>query len=103
MLSESFCRRIKNCDTLSRFDGRRFALLIPQTAADEARRICNRLRGLFEKEHLEKNGIHLVIWFGLSELRPAQDETGWALLARATESLKAAKLSGPDKSNLQSS
>jgi diguanylate cyclase (GGDEF)-like protein len=91
-LSESFSRKIRNCDTLGRYDKRRFALLIPQTTAQEARSICDRLLVLFEREHLEKDGIQLVTHFGLTELEPEKDETGSDLLARAVQSLRSAKV-----------
>jgi diguanylate cyclase (GGDEF)-like protein len=87
-LSASFSRKIRNCDTLGRFDKHSFALLIPQTAIEEARGICDRLQVLLEKEHLAKDGIRLVIKFGLSQLDPDMNETGLDLLARASESLR---------------
>ncbi len=90
-LSASFSRKIRNCDTLGRFDKHSFALLIPQTSIAEARSICDRLQVLFEKEHLARDGIRLVIKFGLSELDPDMNETGLDLLARASESLRSTK------------
>jgi diguanylate cyclase (GGDEF)-like protein len=90
-LSESLSRNIRNSDILGRFDHRSFALLVPQTSALQTRRIYDRLQDLLEKEHLEKNGVHLVIKFGLAELNPEKDQTGSDLMARAAESLRGAK------------
>jgi diguanylate cyclase (GGDEF)-like protein len=92
-LSKFFSRNIRNSDILGRFDHRSFALLVPQTSARQARFICDRLQNLFDKEHLEKDDIRLMLTFGLAELNPDKDQTGSDLMARAAESLSSAKTS----------
>ena len=89
-VSETLIRNVRSCDLLGRCDPQIFGLLLPQTAVEKARMICDRLRFLLQNRHAANDGIQLEIAFGLSEFSPEQQETGPALLERAAGLLEQA-------------
>jgi hypothetical protein len=82
-VSETLTRNVRSCDLLGRCDPQIFGLLLPQTAVEKARMICDRLRFLLQNRHAADDGIQLKVAFGLSEFSPEQQETAPALLERA--------------------
>lgn len=87
-VSETLCRHVRGCDILGRCGAQIFGLLLPQTATEKARLICNRLRFLMQSHHEGNDGIRLKIAFGLSEFSFAKPETAPALIDRAAGSLE---------------
>ena len=94
-LGEAFSKRIRKCDTLSRFDHYTFALLMPHSSAAEAQLLCNRLKRLFEEKCSQIDCMQLKLTDGLADFAPGTNENGMDLIARASASLKNAVESDP--------
>lgn len=88
----------RDSDLPARLGGEEFALLLNDTALDEAQRVCTRLQGLF---HAQRN------WAGIDNLRvtfsaglvqlAADDRTPLLLFQRADKALYQAKSDGRDR------
>ena len=83
-----FSEEIRDWDTLHRYDGQSYALLMPQTSIDEAQRLCNNLKRVSEESILETDGVSTKFEFGWAELSPENDDSGADLLARASAELQ---------------
>jgi diguanylate cyclase (GGDEF)-like protein len=87
---------IRKYDTLSRLGGEEFLLLLPQTTADEAFNVAEKLRGVLEthmfciKDYL----IHITASFGVSRLSYVSDPQLFAHYAKVDSALYLAKQSG---------
>jgi diguanylate cyclase (GGDEF)-like protein len=90
-LGEAFSRRIRKCDTLSRFDQQTFALLMPHTPAAEAQLFCDRLKRLFAEKCKEIDGVQVKLSVGLADFVSGTDASGSDMLAKATALLQNAK------------
>ena len=90
-LSDGFLKEIGSCDTLSRFDERTFALLIPHSSVDEATDMCDRLRHRFEEINNSTERILATLNVGLTDFMPGTDASGDDMLARATAILQSGK------------
>ena len=90
-LGEAFSRRIRKCDTLSRFDHQTFALLMPHTPTEDAQLFCDRLKRLFEEKCKEIDGVQVKLSVGLADFVSGTDESGSDMLAKATTLLQNAK------------
>ena len=87
-LGEVFSMQIRKCETLSRFDHRTFALLMPHASTAEARLLCDRLKLLFEEKCNEVDCMQLKLTVGLAEFVPDSDKSGSDLISRASLSLQ---------------
>ena len=94
-LGEAFSKKIRKCDTLSRFDHYTFALLMPHSSAAEAQLLCNRLKRLFEEKCSQIDCMQLKLTDGLADFAPGTNENGMDLIAKASASLKNAVESDP--------
>ena len=87
---------LREGDVLARFGGEEFVLLLPQTTADAARQLAERLRGAMKGIVL--NGgfeeVYLRASFGLAQLQPEESVAAW--LRRADMALYQAKERGRD-------
>ncbi len=85
---------IRGIDRFGRYGGEEFLLLMPDTAADAAAAMLDRLRLIVADLDWSafSTGMAVTISAGIAELRPT--ETPDALLARADEALYAAKEAG---------
>jgi hypothetical protein len=90
-VSEFFIRNVRGCDVLGRCDLHRFGIITPQTTADQAWSICNRLQQVLLARRWVAAGIRLKVFCGVSELNPDSKETAVGLLDKAIESLERAK------------
>jgi len=75
---------IRDWDTLHRYDGQSYALLMPQTSIEEAQRLCNHLKRISEESVVENDGLRAKLEFGWAEFSPENDITGADLLSRAS-------------------
>jgi diguanylate cyclase (GGDEF)-like protein len=87
-LGEAFSRQIRKCDTLSRFDHRTFALLMPQSSKAEVRLLCKRLELLFEEICNEVDCLQLKLTIGLADYVSGSNESGADFIAKASASLQ---------------
>ncbi|MDG2526742.1 two-component regulator propeller domain-containing protein [Stenotrophomonas sp. HITSZ_GD] len=84
-------------DLPARLGGEEFAILLSDTPAEEAERVCARIRELF---HARSDwggieGLRVTFSAGVAELR--EDESGSSLLQRADHALYEAKSDGRDR------
>jgi diguanylate cyclase (GGDEF)-like protein len=84
-------------DLLGRIGGEEFALLMPNTDAEGARHLAERLREAVgaEEAYVEGTILRITVSFGLAELQP--DENFESLYARADAALYAAKEAGRNR------
>lgn len=82
-------------DTLARFGGEEFVILLPQVDLSDAAQAAQRLRRLVESMVVEDNGQHVRVTasFGVAELEPGENYLEEAL-RRADQALYWAKRSG---------
>jgi diguanylate cyclase (GGDEF)-like protein len=90
-LAESFSKEIRDCDILSRFGHQTFALLMPHSSTVDAQLLCNRLRTLFEEKCNAAEGMQIKLTVGIADCVRGADESGSAILARATVGLQKAE------------
>ncbi|MDF3030589.1 MAG: hypothetical protein K0R03_1147 [Moraxellaceae bacterium] len=88
-------------DVAARFGGEEFALLLPETNAEQAQAICERLRAMLETEEFDSDGrgedrprFRVTISMGGVECRRA---TGEDALKAADQNLYAAKAGGRNR------
>jgi diguanylate cyclase (GGDEF)-like protein len=83
-------------DSMSRFGGEEFVILLPDIALDEARRIGERLRASLEQISSFYSPVGVLpgvtVSIGLTEMAPRDDLK--SLIARADQALYDAKMRG---------
>lgn len=94
-MGEAFSTQIRKCDTLSRFDHRTFALLLPHSSTAEVQLLCDRLKLLFEEKCNSVDCMQLKLTVGLADFVPETDKSGSDLISRASASLQNAVESNP--------
>ncbi|MFC1829294.1 MMPL family transporter [Thermodesulfobacteriota bacterium] len=89
-LGETLNCLIRKSDALGRLDDQTFALLMPQTSAQQAEPVCKRLKELLLAKRLETDGIRLKVSLGVSGLNYDAEEFAEDLLAKSNEALQGA-------------
>ena len=99
----AFAERLRHCvrevDLAGRLGGEEFAVLLPNTCAQEATDVMNRLRDELAQspvESTDRHSIFLTISVGLAELAPGIASVE-AFLSKADSALYAAKRSGRNR------
>jgi diguanylate cyclase (GGDEF)-like protein len=87
-IGNMFSEKIRDWDTLHRYDGQSFALLMPQTSIAEARRLGDHLKQIATESILNADGLRATFEFGWTEFSSENDNTGADLLARASAALQ---------------
>ncbi len=83
-----FSENIRDWDTLHRYDGQSYALLLPQTSIDEARSLGDRLKRISAESILKTDGLRAKFEFGWAEFSHENDHTGADLLSRASAEMQ---------------
>nr|WP_279308233.1 diguanylate cyclase [Niveispirillum sp. BGYR6] len=88
---------LRGADLVGRVGGEEFALLMPNTVADGAARLAERLRTAMAQSAVDANGlsIQVTVSIGLAQLQPGEDLAG--LYARADSALYQAKQTGRNR------
>ncbi|MDX1571134.1 MAG: GGDEF domain-containing protein [Xanthomonadales bacterium] len=88
--------QLRETDYVARFGGEEFLLGFPETFADDAAELCNRIRDLVAEERFEglPHDCRVTISFGVVQ---AEDETPQSLVNRADEALYEAKQAGRNR------
>jgi diguanylate cyclase (GGDEF)-like protein/putative nucleotidyltransferase with HDIG domain len=88
---------LRGGDTLGRFGGEEFVLLLPETNADEARAVAERIRAAVAATPMEvaevAGGIVMTVSLGLAT-SPTDSDSGQGLLVQADEAMYLAKRLG---------
>ncbi|HEX8626936.1 MAG TPA: diguanylate cyclase [Catenuloplanes sp.] len=89
--------RVRRTDTVGRYGGEEFALVMPDTGLDRAARVAEELRAAVADTPLDtrSGALTVTVSIGVAELRPDDDVVG--LLARADEALYRAKTGGRNR------
>ena len=85
--------QLRAADVLARWGGEEFVALLPQTPAEPARSLAERLRRLVAAKPFPAAG-KVTASFGLAQLRPRESLDAW--LKRVDDALYAAKAAGRD-------
>lgn len=94
---------LRGVDSIGRYGGEEFMLLIYGASLDVAQQVAERVRRHVAAEPINLQGleIHVTLSLGMSKARP--DDTAEALLARADQALYAAKSAGRDQVKISES
>lgn len=88
---------LRESDTLVRYGGEEFLLLLPETNIEGARFLIDRLRHVNVKTPFFYRSQHIDIRFSTGAAQLKDDENGHAMLIRADEAMYRAKNSGRDQ------
>ncbi len=100
-VAERLAAELREIDLCARFGGEEFVVLLPETAAEEAERVAERLRrSLAELRPLGSGAPPLTASFGVATWC-AEDGDGGALVSRADELMYQAKRAGGDRVAVQ--
>ncbi|MBW4649340.1 MAG: GGDEF domain-containing protein [Kastovskya adunca ATA6-11-RM4] len=87
-------------DTLFRYGGEEFVIILTQTTFQEANLVAGRLRKLVGEQDFtinETTALNITISIGISSLRAADDPKGESLINRADQNLLRAKSAGRNR------
>jgi two-component system, cell cycle response regulator len=87
-------------DTLFRYGGEEFVIILDNTNIHDAKLVANRLNNLVANEAFAiENNISLQITtsIGIASLKPSDDTNGLSLIHRADQNLLKAKSSGRNR------
>ena len=94
-----FAAKVRDCDSVGRFGGEEFLVVLPETGLEGARKLAERLRKAvagFRHPLPAGGGFGVTASFGVSVIHP-EDPTHEAVLKRADEALYHAKQAGRNR------
>lgn len=91
---ERMQQRLRGCDTLARWGGEEFMVLLPETTLLQATSVAEALRAELHALALPAVG-HVTASFGVADYRPAETLDAW--LKRLDELVYQAKRAGRDR------
>ena len=89
-VGEIITEEIRDWDTLHRYDGQSYALLMPQTSVADAQRLCNHLKRIAAESISQTDGFSTKFKFGWAEFSHENDDTGADLFSRASAEIQMA-------------
>jgi diguanylate cyclase (GGDEF)-like protein len=92
--AEKLEQALRNSDTVYRFGGEEFAILLPHTNDQEARDVADRIRGAIESIRVDGGETPLTVTTSCGVAMHLADEQPEQWLARADEALYRAKAAG---------
>jgi two-component system, cell cycle response regulator len=84
-------------DTLARFGGEEFALLLPEMSLFQACLLAERLRSKIESTRFEFDGLHFQVTVSIGVVQCMPEDSFASFLSRADEKLYAAKAAGKNR------
>lgn len=93
---------LRTIDTLGRYGGEEFAILLPESNSDDATTVAERIRQKLEETTIEneKDSVFVTASFGVVVHTPPEDISIDALLDRADRAMYIAKRSGRNRVHL---
>ena len=90
---------IRSTDSIARFGGEEFIILLPQTSTVEAKKVAEKLREYISRHDFEAGDqkVRLTVSFGVSELRAKNKAQASHLYAEADQALYYAKHAGRNR------
>jgi diguanylate cyclase len=94
IIAKSLQRNLRDSDFIARFGGEEFVALMPETSAEEAKLVAEKLRVKVESSpyNFKKEPVQITISFGISQF--ALGETIEEVFERADKALYKAKENG---------
>jgi diguanylate cyclase (GGDEF) domain len=89
--AELIQRRLRGADTLTRWGGEEFAILLPDTTGRGALLVAEDIRHTIAHHEIAP-GVHITVSAGVAEYQPGETTTGWFI--RVDNALYEAKKSG---------
>ncbi len=86
---------VREHDTVVRWGGEEFLILLPETQLEGARIVAEKIRSRICKKQLTKNNLNITASFGVTVMQ--EKDTEDSFIARADEALYEAKKSGRNK------
>jgi diguanylate cyclase (GGDEF)-like protein/PAS domain S-box-containing protein len=103
-ITQVVCNQIRSADVIGRYGGDEFVILLPQSNAQEAARLAERIHSDVARIRIEteKDKISFTISLGISQMllqngKDSLSDTLEALLMRADQALYAAKQAGRNR------
>jgi diguanylate cyclase (GGDEF)-like protein len=93
-VAEAMETRLREFDSLGRYGGDEFLVVLPNTILKHAAAVAERLRAAVGESAASSNGEQLTLSIGITEASPEDDAI--TLIARADEALYQAKSAGRD-------
>ena len=93
-LSKTVAGQLRVTDHLVRWGGEEFLLVLPDTGAEEARHVAEKLREVIANKRIDEVGV-ITSSFGVAEYMPREAMAD--LIARADQALYRAKTSGRNR------
>jgi len=92
-------KNMRKSDVACRYGGQRFAMLLPNSPADNTRLVCERFRRLLAEHSFESYPapVHITVSIGFATLSLGPKEVTTDLVPKATRALQRAKKSGRDR------
>lgn len=100
-LSELVSKKVRHTDTLARWGGEEFIILLPETPEESALKVAEAIRKAIESNAFSLNRT-VTVSLGVAEIAP-DDSNVDMVIARADEALYASKEAGRNKANAWSS
>lgn len=90
---------IRESDFSCRYGGEEFAMVLPNSNLEEAKRMCERFRELIEGKHFKYDAskFQITISIGIAEYDISVDQTLMELIGRADQALYKAKEEGRNR------
>ncbi len=87
MIGHTLSNLIRKSDCLGRLNAETFALLMPQTSAQQAEPVCRRLRNVLMAKRIDVDGIHLDVVLSIEEFDHRSEDTAVQVLERSSKNL----------------
>lgn len=90
---------IRQSDLICRYGGEEFAIILPNTRAENARKVCERFRAMVAGHLFEYHSMkfRITVSMGLASYSRSIDQSAMGLLRRADEALYQAKEAGRNR------
>ncbi|MBP2631220.1 MAG: hypothetical protein H6Q70_1848 [Firmicutes bacterium] len=97
VVANELCNAVRDYDTVARWGGEEFLCLLPETDANTAIMIAERMRSLIASKNFVWEGVDIPIHMTFGVAIASQDDTEQQVISRADQALYKGKESGRNK------